>query len=475
MSEKLSRRDFLKLAGATFAEVVLSACAPTPLKPTPTTEILPTPTKTPTKTPTRTPTRPPTATPWPTRTEVPSPTPTPTPEPLKLIERVDLKIPGLSVEVYKTKFQEITGEVTPGFRQGYYNWFKEPLSQYFSRNHTIYEQFDHPFDPTSVPSCGSSVYTMGRLRERLAVEYFYYDGIHDRFYLNAVSRNDSFLDEVATDEDIRLLGWKSGRLSLAFQSGEKVLSCDGKILYTIYDNSSQKYGQPPSATVIADIPNSTKIIIRDRQQSYITSQISPDGSKLLLHFEDEKNPKRGLYLIDLKSWRIQFHFDDFMFEKYSDSFLNEDGSRLYLRNEDAIFDTVSGTRKRLDWATFLHSHHAYSSHPNIVPSRDLNYFAGVLPAPGAACLLSRENRNYTSSCQWAIEVLTPRGAFSIVSPGYSLLPKWIENDGTIHTSNHDILKFDGETYKIGQIGSWTQYQIKESGKPFSINVFKTGN
>lgn len=82
---QLTRRDFLKLCGASSVSLALAACGVTPTPtatPAPTNTPLPTSTPLPTTTATLTNTPAPTLTPTPTSTSIPSVTPSPKPTPI---------------------------------------------------------------------------------------------------------------------------------------------------------------------------------------------------------------------------------------------------------------------------------------------------------------------------------------------------------------------------------------------------------
>lgn len=454
--KEISRRDFLRWVSIAGGGTLLAGCSLLP-KPTPT------------------------RTPEPTKTPTPEPTKTPTPEPPKLLEKIETGIPGLSVERYEAKFQNITSEVPESYRKALIEWLAQPYKTI--TDWIVKPEYDpkdplttfNPFGPKhDEQQCGLSYVGLGRIRPNHDAEYFYFDSSQNRFYTNLFVYGAMGCFGVMTDDDKKILNWETGKEyrlvgggipTRGRGTGTTLLSCDGKILYDVFtiptDAPMISYDfKTKQALIIADVPRSTKTLIKDSQGETIPAQLSDDGNKLLLHFIDHTDPRRGLYLIDLNNWRVQFHLAKFAnpgsSTDWSGTFLNEDGSLLYVRWDSILYNTVTGEKTVVRWPTFLSS-------DNDTASRNLHYIARLLGMFSATQWVDG---------QFGIMAYTPEGFFMINAPGWSFGPEKVDNDGTIYTGCGDVFKFEGGTYKLVKMGPDTEAKAKEDGKPIEVRVEK---
>lgn len=471
-SPKLSRRELFKLSGAALGTILLGGCdlvsSPPPkeeLTPIFTPKPSSSPTREPTITRTPEPTVTPTRMPESTRTPTPESTLTPTPEPPKFLETIKVDIPGLTVERYAVKFQEITNEVPESDRRDIEEWVAQPefrLADNNSRDQSPKENLERVWNRLWPVTCqfGQSFVTWGEIRPNHDRELFYYDGEGARFYTNIFATDAK--GYIASDVDKKILNCEQDARYYPFYD-RICMSRSGKILYpVILDQSLADSKLPREAVIIADIPNGTKTVIKDSQLRLFDGDLTHDGDKLLVGLPAAIEAERGqmgmIYLLDLNTWQIQFQTPLRVEPYWDERLLNENGSRLYINSTGYIFNTLTGEKEPVLWPTFLSSFWAAAS-PN------LNYIVrglGMFPAGSWV------------EGQWGIMAYTPDGFFMINSPDWSWPPYKVDNDGTIYTNRSDIFKFEGETYKLVKTGLEAQFKTKDSGKPIEVRVTKVG-
>lgn len=439
---------------------VMISCRLAPVAPTPTPTLTSKPTPTPTPTPSLT------LSPTPT----PKPTATPTPESPKLLEIIKVDIPGLTVERYAVKFQEVTDKVSESDKRDIEEWVAQPefrLADQFNRNQNPKENLDRIMDRLSPVSaqCGLSFVSNDTMRSGpfsgkiIPGIYdkgtFYYEGNEKRFFANILGPYSEILDvdrQILNQKDIG--SWfTDGSNKQSFRMGVQ-MSGRGQILYNILSKDK------PTRTmmaILADIPHGTKTLIKDSQLRYFDSQLTRNGNKLLLSFHtEEKDKERKIYLLDLDSWKVQFQ-TSLRQEPYCDEiFLNEDGSQVYFNSTEYIHNTITGEKKLIAWPRFLNPF--WSS-----ASPDLNFIVrglGMFSAPQWV------------EGQWGIIAYTPNGFFMINSPDWSWPPCKVDNDGTIYTNRWDIFKFENGTYKLVKTGIEARLKTEKSGKPIEVRVAK---
>lgn len=418
----ISRRGFLKLVALVGGGALVSACSPS-LEPTPTASPLP--------------------------TARPTTEPTLTLEPPRLLETIKVDIPDLTVEKYAVEFPEITNQVSESYKREFREYlaagpYKEGVKRMTSPWYAINGQ----------EQCGSLFAGFDQIMpQRSATEFFYFDGETGRFYTDIIP--DGFLPkDYSSAENIKdytvdkkVLGWeKCGVISWVVGSEitkHFVLSCNGKILYRVTNMLAGK--DTRYATVIADIPNATKIFIKDsRPQSVraILPELTKDGNRLLLAFPNDFDPNRGTYLIDLRNWQSLFYTD----EVSEPSFLSENGELLYLSPPTRdkygygvgnIYNVVTGEKDSIYWSIF------YGATYQHVASANLHFIARTLGIFSST---------RTEAGQFGIAAYTPEGFFTISSPKHSLRASEIGNDGTIYTYSGYIFRFEGGIYKLVKTG-----------------------
>lgn len=464
---KVDRRGFLKVATLLGGGALLGACSPRP-EPTPTAlpqpTVRPTPEATPTFPPTRvpTPTREPTRTRTPTPTRTPEPTPTPTPEPPKLLERIKVDIPGLTVERYAVQFRDMTDEVPDTYRTNLGQWVRQPEFSPGGPKRWI-DNKDSRFFPDQSPRTGRlhgesglSLIGVDRIRPNHPDEFYYFDGNGNRFYTNIVNYDYRNENIKAGKEEEGILNWQTEWYGMTGKivrtdillGNHFCVSRDGKILYRALKNLSLVATEPESVIIIADIPHNTKILISDSKLQYMSARLSDGGDRLVLSFPGDTNPTRGTYLVDLNSWRVQFHAKESAYIAH----FNEDSTLLYMLNTRVgyIYNTGTGEKKEIWWPGMLALYESIASRNLQFMARGVGMFASSTTVEG----------------QWGTMVYTPEGFFTISSPTKSLWPWKVDNEGTIYTGRGDVFRFESGTYKLVKTGD---------GKPIEVEVTKIGS
>lgn len=399
------------------------------------------------------------------RTAIPERTKTSIPEQPKLLEKIETGIPSLSVERYQAKFQDITNEVPDSYRKNLGQWVRQPE---FSPEEGVKRwvgQTNELYGDIFPKQSGLSFIGIDTIRPNHRGEFFYFNGDGNRFYTNIMDYDRNRCGCIMGEgEEERILNWKTKTYGLTTTAGEVKegfttslrvasealtdISRNGKILYRVS-------GSERLVTIIADIPNGTKTLIKDSELRSITSKLSDDGNSLVLSFPDDTDSPRGTYLVDLNSWHIRFHTKESAYITHC----NEDGSLLYLLFPVAkenleqyglgrighIHNTVTGEMKEVKWPTFFTLYDSDTS-PN------LNFMArtaGIFPS------------FTTVEGQWGIMAYTPEGFFIISAPEKSLSTRVIDNNGTIYTWQGDVFEFRDGTYKLVKTGD---------GKPIDVKV-----
>lgn len=436
---RLTRRDFLRMIGLGAAGAVLSSCQTTP--PTPEKELMGPVRNTSTSRPIETKVSIPS--PQLSPTPAPEPTKTAIPEPISKSEKIELpSVLDLAVEKYHIGFPEITAEVDETTRKkvkdwAEHQWLNRPLvapnqERYCSNSALINEPVSPNFN------------------------FVYFDGKEARFYIPNIFAPGTL--GVISEEDEKILGWQTGYAQV------RDLSCDGKILYSLSLSDLLLFpGESGPVAVIADIPNSCKIFIKDKQGQPIMPKLSADGKTLALSFLEEEIPKRGTFLLDLDRWYPTFQLAN---QTSETMFLNEDGTRFYfipreenptkngfLYNRTGILDL-----QIIPWPESDPPYELIAS-PNLnnIASQNLRFIARKLGTTPS--LPNIEN-------PWGIIAYTPEGFFIISSPQYDIntQPWRIENDGTLYISLHtnvaDIFKFGKGTYRLSETTREKPIEVK---------------
>lgn len=270
--EHLSRRDFLRLSSLLAVSLATTACQPTTAEKT-----ISRPTPVPTV---------PFPSPYLSLSDILAPPtsetkPTSVPVPPELIEFTPLPIPDLTRDTYRVSFSDITAEVPKylkidirGRRRTIPSWW-----------HILY-RYCHPY-----------LINFEVIRENQPPEFYIYNEyVPGRFYLaNIIAKDSSSRNPQLCEEDKNLSGFSEGQVYI------DSLSCDGKILYHVIS-----FGKFAQAIIIADIPGSTKTVIKDGQQRPLTAELSDDGQRLFLTLPAvSPQPLRTTYLFDLaKNWTL---------------------------------------------------------------------------------------------------------------------------------------------------------------------------
>lgn len=368
----------------------------------------------------------------------------PAQENFRLIETINLAVPGLTAEKYKVEFDEMF--VPFWTKQQIQSWLKD------NRSNRDYRGGGDPLKGethwTVSSKCGVSFIGYGRIKLFGGFSNeFYFDGNTNKFYENVLPYRVGGMPNKAEQTDMEMLGWPD--VSTTYYASEHI-SCNGKVLYGVYPPS---YNDPlkhlPSfAIIIADVPNSSKVVIKDKESvgNPIVGRLSKEGNKLLLSFGYQSEDKsRGSYLIDLSSWRVIFHSDIASREP----FLNKDGSLLYVSSGQSrdqfgyVYDTNTGEEKDFIWwpASLTSYEHVPSSNFNFI-ARTVGEFAAMTTVEG----------------QWGIYAHTPEGIFHISSPQKSLIPTHVDDDGTIYTYD-SIFKFANGTYQLSETAEREKFDV----------------
>lgn len=381
------------------------------------------------------------------------------PEPIKLIETIDVGIPGISIERYSTKIKDITSSVTEEYQQSIEDMFAQD-----SYSWPEFRQQNHLFMNVAKPSVLFFDFNRGDI---------YYNGSNGKFYTGLKKGDEEISPETA--------------LTLWYAD----ISADGKILYTRfipYPRENRRI--TGDEYFLVDTETSTKIVIKNlREKPLVTFGISltapdfevklvADGSKLLVSFFEE--PDRKSYLIDLGNWAAQpLDVDNRITYLEVDNSLgnlltghqnnllgpnrrlvpNHDGSLIYAPYADllsdsfdhqgAIIDTESGEKNLVTWPFRLKSDIPHIASP------DFNYIAQKVQVGGPYV---------HSPGAWGTAVSTSEGFFLIDGIDRNVTPIRIYDNGNLFViigGEEVLLAFNGDTYEI---------IATESGEPVELDI-----
>lgn len=404
----------------------------------------------------------PTNTPRPPSDPIPTQTTEATPKSIELIETIEVGIPGLSIERYRSPILDITSSAAEEYQQSIEDMFVEDNYSWpkFRENHL----FMNVAEPSVV---FSEVSRMGNI---------YYNGLSEKFYTNLKKG-----DEKISPETSLMLGFDD-------------ISADGKILY--HRRLPYPRENPRITTVeyfLLDIENSTKIVIRNLRDKPLVSWSEPgddspqavpdfevklteDGNKLLVSFFEE--PDRGSYLIDLSSKAVQpLDIDNGIVYLLVDNSLgagtnnrlgpsrhlvsNHDGSLIFAPYNDlltssfdrygAIIDTVTGEKTILPWPG------RHKSKPPHIASPEFDFIAQKVQIGGPFV---------HSPGAWGTAVSNSEGFFLFDGLDRNVTPKRIYDSGNIFVSvggQEVLLAFNGNSYEI---------MATEDGDPVEIEITK---
>ena len=472
--QHLSRRDFLKAAGAAAAGTLLAACGAPP-----TITVEPTRPITPTNAPS----------PVPTPKEIITPTPQeliPSPEPTNTPEVIKVDIPELKVVRQQTQIDDITAEMSVEHMKKIKLLFDRKTNE-----HYIPKDWSET-DPwiQVVSRCGESVSFVDLPSFH---PHYLYDNTTGRFYTGFVEGNDMSSD--INEQGLKLLSWTHG----VFDPFMNV-SSDGKLLYSVKDTDSTKEsGATPYryAQVLVDIHNRTRTVFQfeqDNKPHYDWSKaggdaealLTCDGNKILLSSPFHNNQMK-VYLVDLPTWNAKEidintknRFEsDWMWRTSratgaQSMALNKDGSLVYsLVNdepsrapvESELIDTITGNKIIIRWPLDK----AISG--IAVASQNLKFVAHEIQMQ-YAYYGERDNI-------FGAAVFTPEGFFQIQGGSDKnnlekhICPVALDNDGTLYTNNFpgtlinsdkmDVFRFTNGTYQQENLTSRYAYKIKQIG------------
>ena len=386
------------------------------------------------------------------------------PEAIKLIETIDVGIPGINIERYNSKIKDITSSAIE---------YQQPIKDMFAEDSYSWPEFrqNHLFMMAAKPSVLFFDFNRGDI---------YYNGNNGKFYTDLKKGDDEISPETA--------------LTLWYDS----ISADGKILYRRFVPSPR---ENPRITrdeyFLIDTETSTKIVIKNLREKPLVPmsrlpgfdnpltapdfevKLVEDGSKLLVSFFEE--PDRGSYLIDLGNWDAQpldidnrvtyllvdnslgalLHGDDNLLGPNRRLVPNHDGSLIYapyadllsdsFDNQGAIIDTKSGGKELLSWPF-----NGISDTPHIT-SPDFNFIAQKVQVGGPYV---------HSPGAWGTAISTPEGFFLIDGLDRNVTPMRIYDNGNIFViigGEEALLALSGNTYEV---------IATESGEPVELDITK---
>lgn len=389
----------------------------------------------------------------------PSPEPTRRPTP----EEINLDIPGLRIQKYKVTFEEIS------------------VPFWISRQ--IQSEVEDNKDWRISSRCGSSLIGNGPIKLFDDWNYdFYFDGERSKFYGNVFPETVYY---PPTETDIRRFSNNAGTIDgYIFEwhvdgtNSPKVL-CDGKVLYNPYTLILDQIPTSRHGVVIADIPHSSKTVIKDESLSSLPIIALSAGNKLLIsygYFTNYRN--QGSYLIDLNNWKVLFQtqiasHEPILNQDYTLLYVNSDCgyNNGYYKEEEIghLYDTNTGQEKDvIRWPTFQTMHEHFASDSRIMNEHRIEGYSRIMQEHVASDNFSYIARKLemfqsfsTELGQWGIIVCTREGFFIIYSPDKSLVPTAVDDNGTIYTSD-SIFVFKNGTYELAETAEKEPFEVRIS-------------